>query len=54
MLNEMRFLPERLTAHFAPKRLFTRMRPQMYLDVALVEEAPIAYLASVHGFFFAD
>lgn len=54
VLNEMRFLSEGFTAHVASKRLFTCMRSQMYLDIALVEEAPITDLASVHRFLLAD
>ncbi|KAF0765462.1 Uncharacterized protein FWK35_00024472 [Aphis craccivora] len=49
VLDEMGLLPERLLAHLTPERFFARVRAQVNLDVALVQEPAIAYVTVVHG-----
>lgn len=48
VFQQVCFLSERLRARVAPERFLPRVRPQMYLDVALVEEPPVADAAPVH------
>jgi len=49
VLDEMGLLPERFLAHLAPERFFARVRAQVNLDVALVQEPAVAYVTVVHG-----
>lgn len=49
MFDEMRLLPEGLAADIAPERLLAGMRPEVDLDVGLVEESAIADIAPVDG-----
>lgn len=49
MLEEVSLLPEGLGACVALERLLPRVRPEVDLDVGLVQEAPVANVAPVHG-----
>ena len=50
MLQEVGFLPESLRTVFALEWFFSRMRPQMYLDVGFVEESAVTNLTMMHHF----
>lgn len=51
VLDKMRLLAKRLATDFAAERLLTRVGPQVYLDVRLVQETSIAYGTPMYGLF---
>lgn len=54
VLYEMRLLPKSLRADLAAEGLLARVRPQVHLDVALVEEASVADRAPVDRLLLAQ
>lgn len=54
VLDKMRFLPECLRADVTPKWLFSCMRSQMDLDVALVQEPSVANVTPMHWLLLAQ
>lgn len=53
MLYQMRLLPERFAAHLAPERFLARVRSQVHLYVALIEESSVTNGTSVHRLLLA-
>ena len=54
MLDEVGLLAERFGADFAAEGFLAGVRSQVDLDVALVEEPPVADVTPVHGFVLAE
>lgn len=54
VLYEMRLLAESFRADLAAEGLLARVRPQVHLDVAFVEEASVADGAAVDGLLLAQ
>lgn len=53
MFDEMRLLSESLAADVAPERLLARVRSQVHLDVALVQESSVTDGTPVNWFLLA-
>jgi len=49
VLDEMGLLPKSFLAHLAPKRFLARVRAQVNLDVAFVQEPAVAYMTVMDG-----
>lgn len=54
VLDEVGLLAERFGADLAAEGLLAGVRPQVDLDVAFVEEAPVADVTPVDGFVLAE
>lgn len=54
MFEQMGLLAKRLGTHFTAKGFLPGMRPQVDLDVTLVEEATITDATAMHRFLFAQ